>query len=198
MYKTAQITPLSKEANLYSTSPSNYRPISNLPTISKIIERAILMHFQTQITNNQNHTSHQPAYRPNHSTETALLHVLDGVYQGCDDKTASIPTSLDLSASFDTLTRNILIDRLTLSLASLGTSQQLKRLSSILNINICSSTTNINITLKVLGITIDDKLSLNKHITPAIHSSNYHLRAISHNRSFLTNDLNPDPLFSHQ
>ena len=48
---------------------------------------------------------------PNHPTETALLHVLGDVYQSCDHKTASILTSLDLSAAFDTLDHNILIDR---------------------------------------------------------------------------------------
>ena len=112
MYKTAQTTPLLKDPNLNSTSPADGRPTSNLPTASKVIGRAIRMQLQTRITDNQNYSSHQPAYRPNHSTETALFHVLDDVYQGCDDKTASILTSLDLSAAFDTRDHNILIVRL--------------------------------------------------------------------------------------
>ena len=72
------------------------------PPIIKI--NAILTQLQ-KITNNQNYTSHQSAYRPNHSTETAHLRAL----QGFDEKTAQILTS----ATYDTLDHNILIDHFT-------------------------------------------------------------------------------------
>ena len=50
---------------------------------------------------------YQSAYRANHSTETALLHVLDDVYQSCDNKATSVLTSFHLSAAFDTNDRKI-------------------------------------------------------------------------------------------
>ena len=56
----------SQKPNFDFTSPANYRPISNLPTISKIIGKVILMQLQTHITNNQNDTSHQSASQPSH------------------------------------------------------------------------------------------------------------------------------------
>ena len=102
--KTAQITPLLKKPNLDPTVPEHFRPISNLSIISKTVERAILIQLRSHITNNHNFPSFQYAYRSNHST--ALLHVLDEVYVGCDNKKASILISLDLSEAFDTIDHN--------------------------------------------------------------------------------------------
>ena len=113
IYKTAQITPLLKKPNLDPTVPEHFRTISNFSTISKIVERAILIQLRSHITNNHNFPSFQSVYRSNHSTETALLHVLDEVYIGCDSKKASILTLLDLSAAFDTIDHRILLERLS-------------------------------------------------------------------------------------
>ena len=113
IYKTTQITPLLKKPNLDPTVPEHFRPISNLSTISKIVERAILIQLRSHITNNHNFPSFQSAYHSNHSTETALLHILDEVYVGCDNKKASILTSLDLSAAFGTIDHRILLERLS-------------------------------------------------------------------------------------
>ena len=54
----------------------------------------------------------ESAYRAGHSTETALLDVLDGVYTAADDKQISVLIGLDLSAAFDTVDHSLLIDRL--------------------------------------------------------------------------------------
>ena len=50
--------------------------------------------------------------RTGHSTETALLEILDGVYSAADDKQISVLIGLDLSAAFDTVDHSILIERL--------------------------------------------------------------------------------------
>jgi len=112
IYKTAQILPLIKKSNLDPSNPSNFRPISNLSTISKIIERVTLSRLQPHITSNPNYTAYQSAYRHNYSTETALLHVLDNVFHSCDSKKVTLLTSLDLSAAFDTINHSTLLDRL--------------------------------------------------------------------------------------
>ena len=112
IYKTAQITQHLKKPNLDPTVSENFRPISNLSTIPKIVERAILIQLRSHITNNHNFPSFQSAYRSNHSTETAL-HVFDEVYVSCDNKKASILTSLHLSAAFDTINHRILLERLS-------------------------------------------------------------------------------------
>ena len=54
----------------------------------------------------------QSAYRCGHSTETALLHVMNSVHAAADNKEATILVGLDISAAFDTINHDILIDRL--------------------------------------------------------------------------------------
>ena len=78
-YKRAQVLPLLKKAGLDSSSPANYRPISNLPTVSKILERLVQSRLRPHLCNSDNFSEYQSAYRTGHSTETALLEVLDGV-----------------------------------------------------------------------------------------------------------------------
>ena len=53
-------------------------------------------------------SQYQSAYRTGHSTETALLEVLDGVYTAADDKQISVLIGLDLSAAFDTVDHSLL------------------------------------------------------------------------------------------
>ena len=55
---------------------------------------------------------YQSAYRKGHSTETALLEILNGVYTAADDKQVTVLISLDLSAAFDTADHEVLLQRL--------------------------------------------------------------------------------------
>ena len=71
----------------------------------------------------------------------------------------------------------------------IGTPQQLNKFSSFSSINFGSTSIDIIKKLKVLEINIDEKLSFNCHITTVIRSCNHHLRALSHIRQFLTNDM---------
>ena len=94
--------------------PLNYRPISNLSTISKILERLVLTRMRPHLFGSSNFSQYQSAYRTGHSTETALLEVLDGVYTAADNKQISVLIGLDLSAAFDTVDHSLLIERLQL------------------------------------------------------------------------------------
>ena len=111
-YKRAQVLPLLKKAGLDSSSPANYRPISNLSTVSKVLERLVLARLRPHLLNSVNFSQYQSAYRTGHSTETALLEVLDGVYTAADDKQVTVLIGLDLSAAFDTVDHSLLIERL--------------------------------------------------------------------------------------
>ena len=101
-----------KKAGLYRSSPENHRPISNLSTVSKILERLALTRLRPHLLESTNFSKYQSAYRKGHSTETALLEILDGVYTAADDKQVTVLISLDLSAAFHTLDHKVLLQRL--------------------------------------------------------------------------------------
>ena len=88
--KRAQVLPLLKKAGLDSSQLANYRPISNLPTVSKVLERLVLARLRPHLLSSANFSQFQSAYRKGHSTETALLEVLDGVFTAADDKQVTV------------------------------------------------------------------------------------------------------------
>ena len=94
------------------SDPANYRPISNLNTIGKIIERLFLVRLTPHVASSGNFNSMQSAYRKQHSTETALLKIMDDLYQIVDNCMATVLIGLDLSAAFDTIDHGILIQHL--------------------------------------------------------------------------------------
>ena len=111
-FKLAQVTPLLKKAGLNTSDPANYRPISNLNTISKIIERLCLARLVPHIASTGNFNPLQSAYRKQHSTETALLKILDDLNKVVNSRNSAILVGFDLSAAFDTIEHDILVDRL--------------------------------------------------------------------------------------
>ena len=109
-FKTAQVFSSLKKGNLDPTISSNYRPISNLSTISKIIERLVHSRITSHVSSSPNFNPFQSAYRKHHSTETTLLRITDSLRNICATGHATVLVSLDLSAAFDSLDHNILID----------------------------------------------------------------------------------------
>ena len=120
-FKLAQVTPLIKKPGLDESDPSSYRPISNLNTIGKIIERLCLSRVIPHVASTGCFSSLQSAYRKKHSTETALLKIVDDLYRVLDSKSAAVLIGLDLSAAFDTIDHGILIDRLRSTFGVSGT-----------------------------------------------------------------------------
>jgi len=98
---------------------SNYRLISNLNFISKILERLFLSCFQSHILKSPNFNICQSAYRPHCSTETALQ-LLDCIYSAADDGKPTLLISLDPSAAFDTIDHSVLLKRLKCSFGVAG------------------------------------------------------------------------------
>ena len=97
------------------------RPVSNLPFISKILEKVVLTQLQKHLSENDLLEIRQSAYRKNHSTETALLSVVDGLLKNADHRLVSVLALQDLSAAFDTLDHPILLQRLETTFGISGT-----------------------------------------------------------------------------
>ena len=88
---------LLKKTGLDSLLPANYKPISNLATVSKVIDRLVLTRLRPPLLDSTNFSEFQSAYRSGQSTESALLEVLDGVYTAADNKEVTVLIGLDLS-----------------------------------------------------------------------------------------------------
>jgi len=101
-FKLAQVLPLLKKTGADRSLPVNYRPISNLSSISKPIQRLALSRLRLFLSANLN--SVQSAYRTGHSTETALLcSVLHSIYRSTDNLQPTAMVCLDASAAFDAI-----------------------------------------------------------------------------------------------
>ena len=112
LFKEAHVTPLLKKSNLTGNNLKNYRPVSNLSFISKIIEKVVSNRLQAHINSNKLNNSMQSAYRKFHSTETALLRVHNDISVSLDKGHVTALTLLDLSAALDTIDHNTLTNRL--------------------------------------------------------------------------------------
>ena len=110
--KHAVISPLLKKRNLDQNLLKNYRPVSNLPFISKIVEKAVCSQILNHLKSNDLLVKHQSAYRKLHNTETALVKIQNDLLISADKKEISVIALLDLSAAFDTIDHTILLKRL--------------------------------------------------------------------------------------
>ena len=110
--KNAVLSPLLKKAFLHFEFFSNFRPVSNLKFLSKVIEKVAAMRLTDYFCDNDLNESLQSAYKKHHSCETALLRVQNDILKSIDDKQCVVLLLLDLSAAFDTVDHKILLHRL--------------------------------------------------------------------------------------
>ena len=110
--KHALVKPLLKKPSLDNNVLKNYRPVSNLPFLSKIFEKTVCNRLIEHIDKNQLYEPLQSAYRKGHSTETALVKVHNDILMNLDSNRGVILILLDLSAAFDTIDHALMIQRL--------------------------------------------------------------------------------------
>ena len=121
IFKSAIVRPLLKKPSLDQNCLKNYRPVSNLSFLSKVLEKIVLSQLLDHLTHNHLLNPHQSAYRQSHSTETALLRIVNDILLGLDNDKVAILALLDLSAAFDTIDHSILLSRLQTSFGVSGT-----------------------------------------------------------------------------
>ena len=107
-FKHAIVIPLLKKYNLDKFSLKNYRPVSNLPFLSKLMEKAVQTQLQRHLDSNSLMPPLQSAYRACHSTETALLKIFNDVLLAADKGEITALCMLDLTAAFDTVDHDVL------------------------------------------------------------------------------------------
>ena len=103
--------PLLKKANLDRDLLKNYRPVSNLSFISKLIEKVVAKQLNNYIDSEGLSNINQSTYRRRHSTESALLKIQNDIAASMDSGKAVALTLLDLSA-FNTIDHDILFNSL--------------------------------------------------------------------------------------
>ena len=102
----------------------NYRPLSNLLFLEKLIERVVAIRMNKHITENDLHSKEEYGYKGEHSTELLLMEVVNDLLIACDQKKPTIVLLLDLSAAFDTVDQEKLLLILERELRIEGTALQ--------------------------------------------------------------------------
>ena len=90
----------------------NYRPISNLPFLSKVLERAAFSRLTEHLSNNNILDNRQSAYKSNHSVETLIVSTTDHVLYQMDNGNLTAVVLLDVTSAFDTVRHSTLLDLL--------------------------------------------------------------------------------------
>ena len=109
--KNAIIFPLIKDIDNFvdRDNKNNYRPVSNLLFIGKLIERIVSAQLDNHMSANNLHQDFQYGYKQGHSCETLLLKVVNDLLLSCDKQIPTIVMLLDLSAAFDTIDQHKLL-----------------------------------------------------------------------------------------
>ena len=94
------------------SSLNNYRPISILPIVSKIKERAVHQQVSEFLDENQLLPSNQSGFRPKHSTATALAKLVNQWSLNIDNKEISGVAFIDLRKAFNTVKHELLLHKL--------------------------------------------------------------------------------------
>ena len=111
-FKHGLLKPLLTKPSLDSEMLKNYRPITNIPFLSKILKKVVAKQLTNHMSKYGLHDCFQSAYRPGHSTETVLLTVKDYMQSAFDNREGILLVMLDMSAAFDTLNHAILLKHL--------------------------------------------------------------------------------------
>ena len=201
--KIATVIPVFKKGD--PTNPSNYRPISLLPFMSKILEKIICVRLTIFFYVNLIITPHQFGFQKNLSTIDAIIHFSEIVYNGLNDKNSIICIFIDFCKAFDSVMHSILLKKLEaygvtgianqLIASFLGDRRQMVRVG-----NVFSRVETLNIGVpqgSILGpllflVFINDLPTISNHFTPTMFADDCTLQFCGSNIDDLINSCNDD------
>lgn len=108
--KTAKVSPIYKDGE--KSKFTNYRPISVLPVISKILERCVYKQLIEHLESHNLLSPQQYGFRKKRSTETASVMFLDDIHRAMDSGKITGALFIDLSKAFDTVSHYSILDKL--------------------------------------------------------------------------------------
>ena len=112
-WKLAKIVPLYKGKGS-KLDPKNYRPVAILPILSKVMERAMFLQLVNYMDSNNFFNPNHHAYRSFHSTTTAMLQMYTTWLEALDQGDMAGVCMIDMSAAFDVVDTEILLEKLKL------------------------------------------------------------------------------------
>ena len=110
--KRAIVLPLLNKTGMDHDDLRNYRPLSNLSFLSKLLQSVVAARLCDHLAGNDFGEQFQSSYKLLHSTETTLIRVYNDIMRAMDDDRVGVLVMLDLSAAFDTVDHGLLLNRL--------------------------------------------------------------------------------------
>ena len=110
VWKIAEVTPIPKDGD--HEQAINNRPISLLPVLSKVCERAAYNQLTSYLLEKERLTQHQSGNKKWHSTETSVIQTTDAILNAIDKKKLTATVFLDMSKAFDSIDHELLISKL--------------------------------------------------------------------------------------
>lgn len=200
LLKTAKVTPLFKKNENFLFT--NYRPVSVLPSVSKVFERVMHAQIYEHFNKKKLFFNSQYGFRSNHSTEYATLELIDRIITEMDKNNVPINIFMDLSKAFDTLDHQILLFKLKYygfddNSFKLLESYLSNRTQYVEMDEFCSDTMEIKCGVpqgSILGpllfiIYLNDLPSITKFLTPIIYADDTTLFATLNTSNFYTAEV---------